>query len=223
MADLSLALTNNVGTSYYNVERVEMLQYIPPAARAFLEIGCGAGSFGSLLRRKIPDSHVTGVEIHQTSAQKARERIDVVIELAIEEAIEKIPDQSIDCVVCNDVLEHLMDPWEVLRRLRRVLRPHGTVVSSIPNVRHFPVFKKYFLGGDWKYEEMGVLDRTHLRFFTRMSIARMFEECGYAVSRNEGIFGEPLPWKAALLNKCLGGVLEDMKYERIATQASMVG
>lgn len=222
MAIQSVLLANGVSKGYYNVERVEMLPFIPTGARCFLELGCGAGAFGALVRRTYPGAHVTGVEIHEESAHLARDRIDLVMEQPIEQAIEGITDQSIDCVVCNDVLEHLVDPWLVLRQLRRVLRPNGAVVSSLPNVRHFPVFKSYLMGADWKYEKMGVLDRTHLRFFTRKSIARMFEECGYSVERQEGIFGRPLPWKASLLNRFMGGVLTDMQYERFATQAIMV-
>lgn len=223
MAKQSLLLENDVGMGYYSVERAEMLPFVPSAARVFLELGCGAGAFGALLRRKVPGAHVTGVEIHDESAREARGRIDLVVDQPIEQAIDGIADQSIDCVICNDVLEHLVDPWQVLRQLRRVLHPGGAVVSSLPNVRHFPIFKEYFLGADWKYEEMGVLDRTHLRFFTRTSIERMFKECGYTISRSEGIFSQPLPWKASLLNRFLGGVLTDMQYERFATQAIMVG
>lgn len=212
---------NSVDKGYYNVERVEMIPFIPPDSRVFLELGCGAGAFGATLRRMIPGSHVTGVEIHKDSAQVALGRIDRVLVQPIEQAIDGISNASIDCVVCNDVLEHLVDPWEILRQLRRVLRPSGAVVSSIPNVRHFPVFKAYFIGADWKYEKMGVLDRTHMRFFTSKSIKRMYEECGYTVTRQEGIFKQSLPWKAAVLNRLMNGALTDMQYERFATQAKM--
>ena len=205
--------------SYYQGQRVEMLTYIPKDARRFLELGCGSGGFGSLLRKNFGDIHITGVEIHPQSAQEARQRLDHVIEQPVEIALESIPAASIDCVVCNDVLEHLVDPWSVLLQVKRVLQPHGSVVSSIPNVRHFPVFKNYFLGADWQYQKWGVLDRTHLRFFTKSSIERMFAETGFRTSQIEGIFGEPLPWKAALLNRLLGGRLTDMQYERFACVA----
>lgn len=205
--------------SYYHGQRREMLAYIPKNARHFLELGCGSGGFGALLRENFHDAHITGVEIHPQSAQEARQRLDRVIEQPVETALESIPAASIDCVVCNDVLEHLLDPWSVLLQIRTVLQPHGSVVSSIPNVRHFPVFKNYFLGADWRYEKWGVLDRTHLRFFTKSSIERMFSETGFRTSLIEGIFCEPLPWKAALLNRLLGGRLTDMQYERFACVA----
>ncbi len=196
-----------------------MLAFIPEDARRFLELGCGSGGFGALLRETRHDAHIIGVEIHPKSAEEARKRLDDVIEQPVEIALELIPAGSVDCVICNDVLEHLVDPWSVLLQIKRVLQPHGSVVSSIPNVRHFPVFKNYFLGGDWRYEKWGVLDRTHLRFFTISSIERMFSETGFRTTLIEGIFGEPLPWKAALLNRLLGGKLTDMQYERFACVA----
>lgn len=205
--------------SYYQGQRREMLAFIPGDARRFLELGCGAGGFGALLRETRHDAHIIGVEIHPKSAEEARKHLDHVIEQPVEIALESIPAGSIDCVVCNDLLEHLVDPWAVLRQIKSVLQPHGSIVSSIPNVRHFPVFKNYVFGGDWQYEKWGVLDRTHLRFFTKSSIERMFSETGFHTSLVEGIFGEQLPWKAALLNRLLGGKLTDMQYERFACVA----
>lgn len=205
--------------SYYQGQRREMLAYIPENAQRFLELGCGSGGFGALLRKSRHNAHIIGVEIHPQSAQEARQRLDCVIEQPVETALESIPAGSVDCVVCNDVLEHLLDPWSVLLQIKRVLQPDGSVVSSIPNVRHFPVFKNYLLGGDWRYEKWGVLDRTHLRFFTKSSIERMFSETGFRTSLIEGIFSEPLPWKAAILNRLLGGKLTDMQYERFACVA----
>lgn len=205
--------------SYYQGQRREMLAFIPKDARRFVELGCGAGGFAALLRESHPDSYIIGVEIHPESAIEARKRLDRVIEQPVEIALESIPVGSIDCVVCNDVLEHLVDPWAVLKQIRRILLPHGSVVSSIPNVRHFPVFKNYFLRGEWQYEKWGVLDRTHLRFFTKSSVERMFSEAGFRTSRIEGIFYQPLPWKAAVLNQLLRGKLTDMQYERFACVA----
>lgn len=205
--------------SYYQGKRPEMLAFIPPNANRFLELGCGAGGFGGLLRDTRNGAHIIGVEVHPESAVEARKLLDHVIEQSVEIALESIPAGSIDCVICNDVLEHLVDPWAVLRQIKTVLAPQGSVVSSIPNVRHFPVFKNYAFDGSWQYEKWGVLDRTHLRFFTKSSIDLLFSETGFRVSRIEGIFGQPLPWKAALLNRVLRGRLTDMQYERFACVA----
>lgn len=214
-----LAEEESPDSSYYEAQRREMLPFIPLSAKRFVELGCGAGVFGALLRIIRSDAHVIGIEIHAEAAIEARKRLNEVIEKPVDVALEAIPASTIDCVVCNDILEHLTDPWSALRQIRKILRPGGSVVSSIPNVRYFPVFRNYFLGGDWQYEKWGVLDRTHLRFFTSTSIERMFTEAGYKSIRIEGIFGQPLPWKAALLNRVLRGKMDDMKYERFACVA----
>jgi SAM-dependent methyltransferase len=205
--------------SYYRGQRREMLEFIPEQAQRFVELGCGAGAFGALLRQARPGCIVSGVEIHPQAACEARSRLDHVIELPVEIALDIIEANSVDCVICNDVLEHLVDPWAVCLQIKRILRQSGTIVASIPNVRHFPVFKKYFLGGDWEYEKWGVLDRTHLRFFTKRSIERLFVETGFHAEQIAGIFPQKLPWKAALLNRLLKGKLNDMQYERYACVA----
>ena len=205
--------------SYYRGQRLEMLPYIPEQAQYFVELGCGAGGFGALLRQAKPGCTVTGVEIYPQAAMEARSRLDHVIELPVEIALDIMEASSIDCVICNDVLEHLADPWAVCLQIKRILRQNGTIVASIPNVRHFPVFKKYFRGADWEYEKWGVMDRTHLRFFTKRSIERLFSETSFYTKQIEGIFAQPLPWKAALLNRILQGELNDMQYERYACVA----
>jgi len=205
--------------SYYRGQRREMLTFIPEQAQRFVELGCGAGAFGELLRQARPGCIVSGVEIHPQAACEARSRLDHVIELPIETALDIMEASSVDCVICNDVLEHLSDPWAVCLQIKRILRQSGTIVASIPNVRYFPVFKKYFWGGDWEYEKWGVMDRTHLRFFTKRSIERLFFETGFHAEQIEGIFSQPLPWKAALLNRLLKGKLNDMRYERYACVA----
>lgn len=196
-----------------------MLTFIPSQAREFLEIGCGSGVFGGLIRDLFPESHVIGIELHPEAAAAARQRLDKVIEKPVEQALDEVPDGSIDCIVCNDVLEHLVDPWAVLVQIRKKLRPGGQVVSSIPNVRYFPVFREY-LDGEWRYRNCGVLDQTHLRFFTQASIRRLFAETGYNLDVIEGIFPQPLPWKANLLNRLLGGTFDDMKFERFACRCT---
>jgi 2-polyprenyl-3-methyl-5-hydroxy-6-metoxy-1,4-benzoquinol methylase len=81
-----------------------------------------------------------------------------------------LPEEAFDCIVCNDVLEHLITPWQVLGKLAILLKPGGHFVASIPNVQYWGVLKDLVFEGDWRYADEGVLDVTHLRFFTRRSI-----------------------------------------------------
>ncbi len=197
-----------------------MLSFIPSQARTFLELGCGAGVFGGVLKEHIPGALVTGIELHPEAATAARLRLDVVINKPVEQALDDVADGSIDCVICNDILEHLVDPWVVLNQLRSKLHSGGCIVSSIPNIRYFPVFREY-LDGEWRYRDCGVMDRTHLRFFTQSSIRRLFAETGYYLDVIKGIRPQPLPWKARLLNRLLFGFFNDMQFERFACISSI--
>src|SRR5690606_13081315 len=87
----------------------------------------------------------------------------------------------------NDVLEHLIDPEEVLKVIKPKLAANGVIISSIPNVRFYRSFRKVVIQKDWEYEDYGIMDRTHLRFFTKKSIRRMYEKLGYEIVKHEGI------------------------------------
>ena len=95
---------------------------------------------------------------------------------------------TFDAVVCGGVLEHLRDPAALFGRIRGWLTPGGRLVASIPNVRHHSVVRG-LLEGNWTYEAAGLLDQTHLRFFTRRSIGRLFADCGYALEGVRSVLG----------------------------------
>lgn len=174
--------------NYYRAPRVEMLKYIPLDARRILDVGCGAGKFGGALKER-QRAEVWGNELDPACASEARSRLDRVVTGDIASALQGLPDGYFDCVVFNDVLEHLANPYRVLEQVKHKMSSGGIVVCSIPNVRFFYVLRDYLLGKDWLYRDSGVLDKTHLRFFTKKSIVDMFEALGYEVERIEGING----------------------------------
>ena len=92
-----------------------------------------------------------------------------------------MPSDKFDCIVFNDVLEHMSDPWSALEIAGDVLNNCGRVVASIPNVRHYTVLVPLLIKGRWTYHDVGILDRTHLRFFTRSTVRELFETTGWAV------------------------------------------
>jgi len=98
-----------------------------------------------------------------------------------------LPTGSFDCVLFNDVLEHMVAPEVALRYARQLLAPGGVVVASIPNIRSFPTIWRLVFHASWEYQDAGVLDRTHLRFFTKSSIVDMFEREGFALEEISGI------------------------------------
>lgn len=165
---------------YYSFERPEVCECVPGTAKTILDVGCASGRLGAALKKR-QDCFVVGVEYEPEIANKAKYLLDDVIVGDIEEKIDVLPSAYFDCIVLADVLEHLRFPEAVLQKLNRTLKDTGTIVASIPNVRHWSVLRP-LLEGDWNYEDAGILDRTHLRFFTRKSILKIFADSGYAIT-----------------------------------------
>lgn len=168
---------------YFEAPRPDLLALVPMQARVVLDVGCGTGRLGLELKRT-QDCTVYGVELDPNAAQRARESLDQVWEGDIEELAEKgldLPAKSVDAIVFGDILEHLRDPAKLLRNLRELLTDDGVIVASIPNVMHHTVLAS-LLAGNWTYEPEGILDRTHLRFFTRREIEKLFYRAGFRVA-----------------------------------------
>lgn len=168
---------------YYACSRPEIQRLIPISADTILDVGCGEGQLGYELKQR---RQVTlwGVECVAAAAVKAAQRLERVINEPIEQALAELPDAFFDVIICADVLEHLVDPWQTLHELKRKLTPHGRLVASIPNVQHWSVLKMLLEGG-WQYRSAGILDRTHLRFFTLQSCRQLFHEAGLVISSIE--------------------------------------
>lgn len=170
---------------YYHRVRTELLPLIPRGAGTLLDVGCAAGATGAAAKAERGVAEVVGIEIEADVAEMARERIDRVYVGTAEEVLPTIADDKFDAVLCADVLEHMIDPWAFLTLLRPSLAPGGIVVASIPNVGHARVVAK-ILRNQFLYESEGILDRTHLRFFTQETIENMFVSTGYVVRSIEG-------------------------------------
>lgn len=171
--------------SYFEYERSEMLHFIPDKAKKILEIGCGNGAFGKLVKTN-RECEYWGIEPDKKAADIAAEGLDKVLAVHFDEASE-LPEYYFDCVVFNDVLEHLYDPWKTVRNCKKLLLDSGTIVASIPNFFYLPNLKELYRTREIRYKESGILDFTHLRFFTRKSIKTLFEENGYRISMMQGI------------------------------------
>jgi 2-polyprenyl-3-methyl-5-hydroxy-6-metoxy-1,4-benzoquinol methylase len=180
-APLILALDVYVHTfaDYFFQERSELVRLIPPGVRRVLDVGCGAGALGAALKRQ-GLIEVVGVERDPGAAEVARAVLDRVYQNDIE--VLDLPNGAgtFDCIVLADVLEHLRDPWGVLRRLAPLLGAHGRLIVSLPNVRHWSVLRG-LLSGEWTYLPAGILDRGHLRFFTLKGGRALLEEAGLAI------------------------------------------
>jgi 2-polyprenyl-3-methyl-5-hydroxy-6-metoxy-1,4-benzoquinol methylase len=204
---------------YYRNDRPEMVPFIPNSVKTTLEVGCGEGRFSALLRARLGCT-VWGIELNAAAAEKAASVMDRTLVGDARVLIDSLPNRFFDCAIINDVLEHLDDPWSFLRRLKPKLTARGVVVASIPNVRHISNLKTLLLNRDWRYTESGILDRTHLRFFTRLSIRRLFEECGLAVETLKGI-NRRAGWKLRMLSWLTAGFLSDTEFLQFACVGSI--
>lgn len=171
---------------YFSSKRLEVLDKVPKQAKTLLDVGCGVGDFASEAKKQL-GIEVWGVELFSESAKKAESKIDKVFQGKIEDVIDKLPDNFFDCITFNDVLEHLIEPWDVLKKIKTKLSKNGVIIASIPNVRYYKNIVHFLFEQDWKYVSEGILDKTHLRFFTKKSMLRMFDECDYDVELIEGI------------------------------------
>lgn len=205
---------------YYTNVRTEMLQFIPENCRVILEVGCSGGLFGESLKinRK---AEVWGVEPNIEAASHAAIRLDKVITGEFSTVIPDLPSGYFDCIVCNDVLEHMTDPDQTLKDCKRLLSVQGYLVSSIPNVRYIGNLVELLFRKDWEYKAGGILDRTHYRFYTQKSIIRMFTHSGYRIINCVGI-NSTHSLKTRLLGLLTFGHFTDVKFLEFATVAQVL-
>ena len=205
---------NEIASDYYAQSRKEMLPYMPVQVTRLLDLGCNKGAFGFLIK-SIFGSEVWGIELDADFAEVATKQIDKVIVGDLNAIIPDLPDHYFDCISCNDILEHLVDPYSVLTLLKSKLAPEGVIVCSLPNVRYWDNLKNLLLHKQWKYMDHGILDRTHLRFFTELSMRDMFESLDFDIVRIGGI-NPTQSDNLKVFNFLTFGALKDAKYLQFA-------
>lgn len=191
---------------FYSSTRGDMLPLIPGSPKRVLDVGCAKGAFGRLLKDRW-GCEVWGIEIVEESAREAARVLDRV-EIIDVEAVSPSWKGLFDVVVLGDILEHLRDPWGLLRKVREWLEPEGVVITSIPNTGFYPIVRA-LLQGRFDYVPVGLLCVEHLRFFTKGTLGEMFEEEGFTVLRQEPQAGDlPEPYLRELegLTKILPGL-----------------
>jgi len=211
-------LYSNKDAGYFANSRPELLEFIPQNVRKILDIGCGSGNFGALLKARY-SCEVWGIEPDKQSAMNAQQKLNKVIATTVDKAAFELNNQKFDLICFNDVLEHLVDPQAVLIFAKQFLAKNGYILASIPNIRHFRVIISLLRDRDFKYEKFGVMDETHLRFFTAKSIVRLFEKAGYDVLTIKGINKTRLPW----VKSFLVGLQSDMLFPQFAVLCSANG
>jgi SAM-dependent methyltransferase len=177
----------SVPQRYFSDAKPAFLQLIDPRGLRVLDLGCGGGHNGALLK-KAGAREVVGVELDPGAAREARKRLDAA----------ELGDEPFDAILASDVLEHLLDAEGVLARAVTRLRPGGAVVLSLPNISNVYVFSQLLLK-TWPRRGSGIFDRTHVRFFAKRDMVRLLQGAGLRVLRVEPYFTRYRAIRAASL------------------------
>ena len=173
-------MENRRNARYYSHARVDLIRLIPPGTKKILEVGCGGGMTGKALREG-GFERIVGIEINEEVAREGSPFYDRIIIGDVEKIRLPFEKEHFDCILYGDVLEHLVNPWQVLKDHQAFLKKGGSIICSIPNVRNYRILKNLIFRGRWEYTEDGILDRSHLRFFTLDSIQAMLQEAGFEI------------------------------------------
>ena len=178
------ATSPDANSVYYAATRVEMCDFLPTTYSRVLEVGCGRGGFRSNLNDA---AEVWGVEPFGKAAECAKARMDHVLVGKFEDVRDHLPNAAFDLVICNDVIEHMEDDIAFLKSVRQKMQTGGYIMGSVPNMRYLPVLKALVFNKEWEYQDEGVLDRTHLRFYTVKSFPPLLARAGFEIVRFAGI------------------------------------
>ena len=166
---------------YFSGARKSFVDKLPdnPEAR-LLEVGTGAGDTAAYARSERKCGWCCGIELCEDPAKEANKKLDRVIIGDVEKLVLDLEYESFDILLLSEVLEHLTNPWAVIKRLHQFMKPNAILLAGVPNVCHYSVVRA-ILRGQWLYESKGIFDATHLRWFSPNSFRCMFESCGWVV------------------------------------------
>jgi len=202
---------------YFDGARHDIVALLPDRSdTAVLELGCGAGATGSAALTARKAKRYVGIELNASAAAIAAERLSEVLVADVETMPLGDLSGGFEVLVISEVLEHLKDPWSVLERLAGCLKPGGLVFASSPNVAHWAIVRE-LLFGRFDYQESGVMDRTHLRWFTPQTYRELFNQAGFEVDELRSL-SRP-GWKGRLLVRLSGGRLGHL----LTTQIMVIG
>jgi SAM-dependent methyltransferase len=218
--DAAAALYREKDQGYFQQPRLDLLEMLPGGSYGkVLELGAGDGATLRAAKALGIASYTVGIDLVEPApSDEGLPQVDLFLRGNVEVMTLELPACHFDVVLCADVLEHLIDPWEVVRRLTSHLRPGGLLLASIPNVRHHRVLSQLVLRGDFGYSGAGLLDRSHLRFFCRKNIRTLFEQAGLVVEsmeENMGAYGR----RHRALNALTAGLFRDFFVWQYRTMA----
>lgn len=200
--------------AYFGRARKDILPLFPVGGvQKVLEVGCGNGATLAYLKQQGLVQEVHGMELMEAVAAQAQPVLDALYVGDAVALVATLPNDTYDAVLCLDVLEHLVDPWSFVLQLERVLKPGGCLIASIPNLRTFPVLWNLGVGGRFDYAQQGIMDKTHVRFFTQKTALALVET---PLLRRVDWRRSPMaPWsKSKIVNALTLGLFRDLFTEQ---------
>ncbi len=197
----------NKKTEYFSIIREDIIDLVPnKKENIILEIGCGDGGTLFKLKSSHKASQIVGVEINEEIVKNSKFKLDKIIINDIETIELPFEFKSFDIIILGDVIEHLINPWKLLDKLAHYLKDDGCFICSIPNIRSWKTIKNLVLG-EWKYENSGLMDFGHLRYFCLNDIIKMFTNIGFQIE----IIIKKVPTKFRYyITKCLVGGIHEL-------------
>jgi O-antigen biosynthesis protein len=205
----------NKDDQYYNLEKTRIAALIRPGPNTIMDLGCATGRLGRRLRENHKANYLVGVEIFPEAAKEASKVYDAMHSGDIE-FLDLDYKEFFDYVICGDILEHLRDPWKTIERIRRWLKKEGVLICSLPNVRYWSVLRDLIFFGDWHYEDAGILDKTHLRFFTKRTLLKALKDAQFDIIECRMIIHGP---KKNIMNRLTLGLGEEFLGSQILVVA----
>jgi ubiquinone/menaquinone biosynthesis C-methylase UbiE len=180
-------------TPVHDKHNADLLALVPTSSADLIEVGCSSGALAREFKKLNPACRYFGIDIDSSYTSLAQRHCDETLTANIEDLDNAFfnAQQDRDCWIFGDTLEHLKDPWRVLKSVRRVMPDEACVVACIPNAQHWSVQVRLSVG-NFRYEDSGLFDRTHLRWFTRTTINELFTDTGFRVVQGKPrVFAEP--------------------------------
>ncbi|MGE5027696.1 MAG: class I SAM-dependent methyltransferase, partial [Betaproteobacteria bacterium] len=213
----------------YTTLRPDVFQMVPETAMDILDVGCSNGELGASLRSAVPGRRVVGIDLDRDFCEQAKTRLDEFIHADLNHLDweKTLSRDRFDCLIFADVLEHLADPWGHLASACTCLRPGGTVVVSLPNIRHISALYSIFVRGTFPRNARGLFDQTHFRWFTVKDATDLLTSAGLIVEKYD--FNLRVGDRGGgLLNRIAGKVLGPVKNfspvrEFLAYQVCLLG
>ena len=172
--------------SYFSLEREMFKNAIKEKNISILDIGCGTGVLGLYFRQN-QNCTVSGIEINNAAYLESIKNLDHVIKGNVETLDIPYENNKFDYIVMGDVLEHLINPMGTIKKIIKFLKPGGKILITVPNVRHWSILISLIFKDKWKYESWGLLDYTHLRFFTKKSLHKMLNDNSFNLVKSSRV------------------------------------